>query len=369
MKMERRSPHVARLRELSKTTGGILLWSVLLLWGIVALFFAIFSGGSAEASGSMQDRADAALIEHLPGRETMVKGVTDVVADFGGIRVGEVYLGEDRLLECAKPLDDASMTQTAEKLNALYGETGAALCVIAVPSASEFYGTSSLGGLTLPSQMDEIDAFYEQMVTQIRKIDVYHVLYTMTENYIYNRTDPRWTPYGAYCVYRQAIQKMGFSPISYDDYTIEHVRTYRGSLYEACLYDGVTPDILDAYICNSTTQVTSMAAYPSDGTRERREMYQTISQEDPYTYYLGEDCERIELRTNLENGRSILILKDSCANCMIPFLMQHYAHLTVLDITKMTKPLEELADPADYSQILVVCDADTFAVEEYWQWI
>jgi hypothetical protein len=104
------------------------------------------------------------------------------------------------------------------------------------------------------------------MDSSIRKIDSYHVLLTASEDYIYNRTDSRWSSYGAYCVYRSTIQKMGFAAISYDQYSITHVRTYRGELYQRCYYGGVAPDMLDIYTCNTGSSVTGITAYEADGT-------------------------------------------------------------------------------------------------------
>lgn len=349
----------------------LLVWIVLLASGVAAWFAYIVCDAKDRNSllpkaptASLQQSADQALLEQIPGRDLLVRSVTDTVMASGGFQVGDIYLTEQRLLERPETLDSEALSETAAQLNLLYQTFQVPMCVIAVPSAGELYAEDLLGGVLFPSQMDEIDAFYEQMDSLIRKIDAYHVLITMTDNYIYNRTDPRWTCYGAYGVYRNAIQKMGFSPVSFDQYVVTHVGTYRGSLYDACLYDDVTPDVLDVYTCTSGSTVTEMTAYLADGTEEAREMNQECDTADPYAYYLGEDCEKLVIRTDLENQKTLLVLKDSYANCMIPFLLQHYSKICVVDVTQMEHPLQELADVAAYSQVLVLCDADTFADTE-----
>ena len=68
----------------------------------------------------------------------------------------------------------------------------------------------------------------------IRKTDAYYILEAESNDYIYYRTFPYWTSYGAYSVYRSVIQKLGFVPISYDHYTVSHVKSdARGALYQA----------------------------------------------------------------------------------------------------------------------------------------
>ena len=349
-----------------------LLWGVLPVFGIISLFTYGISPDHRQCSlfptpvtASIQQTADRSLANQAPGRDAMLRSVTNTIAATGGFLIRDIYLTDQRLLEQPQPLDPAKLSDTADQLNLLYQKLQIPMCVIAVPSAGELYAQELLDGVQFPSQLPEIETFYQQMDSPIRKIDVYHVLYTLTDNYIYNRTDPRWTCYGAYCVYRTAIQKMGFSPVSFDQYIVTHVDTYRGSLYDACLYDGVTPDVLDVYSCKSGSTVTQLTAYQADGTEESREMYVQPDTGDPYAFYLGEDCEKLVIETDLENQRKLLVLKDAYANCMIPFLLQHYSEICVLDVTCMEHALAELADVSEYSQILVLCDADTFANDAY----
>ena len=93
----------------------------------------------------------------------------------------------------------------------------------AVPAAGEFYAADLLGSAPFSSQLSELDTFYDEVSSPIRKIDIYQILSTAKDDYIYHRTDAQWTGYGAYCVYRSAIRKMGFIPVSYDQYAVSHV--------------------------------------------------------------------------------------------------------------------------------------------------
>jgi hypothetical protein len=44
---------------------------------------------------------------------------------------------------------------------------------------------------------------------------------------------------------------------------------------------------------------------------------------------------------------------------MLPFLIQHYSQVDAADITKLDRPASELTDLSQYSQVLILCDADT----------
>lgn len=349
---------------------GWLIWILLFLFGILAVIsFFIASDQTKEQdkrasyvlSESIQDAADMKLSDEWIGRDFWVRMATNWKRLTGSSRVGDIYLTEERLLECPSPLDSSDLSKTADFLNQFYEDYQVPTFVIAVPSAGEFYASELLYGVPFPSQISEIDQFYDRISSPIRKIDVYRILFTTTDDYIYNRTDPRWTCYGAYCVYRNTIRKMGFTPISYDQYAVSHVDTYRGSLYDQCLYDKVTPDILDVYTCESGSTVTDITAYLANGTQESRTMYTKEAQmTDPYSYYLGDACEKCVIETDVGNQKKLLLIGDSYADCMVPFLLQHYSEICFLNLICMEHTLEELVQVSDYSQVLILCDADTF---------
>ncbi len=371
MKVKRPSRYQMRSPEeqqyITQRVAGCLLWTFLAGFGILTVITGLFSGNRAQEEGktitaSGQTLLDNALSGSSVWHNTFVRAKTGWTLLTGGSFTSNVYVTENRLLERPEPLCAEQMTETADLLSTFYQSSQIPMCVIAVPSATEFYAPEMLGGAVCPSQTADIDRFYQLLPSPIRKIDVYHVLFTATDDYIYHRTDPRWTCYGAYCVYRNAIRKMGFTPISYDQFMVTHAGTFRGSLYDACLYDKAMPDILDIYSCDSGITVKSMTAVYSDGTEEERSMYRMPENTvDPYDYYLGGAFDVLHIQTSLENQKKLLLLKDSCADCMVPFLIQHYSEICVVDIEDATHSLEELTDISDYSQVLVLCDADAFA--------
>ena len=81
---------------------------------------------------------------------------------------------------------------------------------------------------------------------------------------------------------------------------------------------------------------------------------------DPYAFYLGGSCEKLMLRTNSNTSRKLLLFRDSYADCMVPFLLQHYSEICLIDVTCMQTPLTTLVDVEDYDQVLFLCDADTY---------
>ena len=352
---------------------GWVLWMLLLDGGAgfvaasAAGKYRMPSGSSSSAFAPLQKRADQSAAETLPGHGLFLQAYTAGTLATGGNRVQDVCLTQERLLEMPETLDTAELSKTATLFNDFYQAYEVPMFLGAVPAAGEFYAADLLGSAPFSSQLSELDTFYDEVSSPIRKIDIYQILSTAKDDYIYHRTDAQWTGYGAYCVYRSAIRKMGFIPVSYDQYAVSHVGTYRGSLYRAC-YDGrVTPDILDRYTCSSGSSVTSVTAYAADGTEEERQMYDHPSEEDPSAYVLGEPCEKIVVQTDVDNQRKLLLLGDADAAYLVPFLMQHYREICFLNVDCASHGAEELADLSGYHQILVLCDADAYGDAALWE--
>ena len=56
-----------------------------------------------------------------------------------------------------------------------------------------------------------------------------------------------------------------------------------------------------------------------------------LNEKDKYSYYLSNNSSIIEIDTNVDNNEQLLIIKDSYANSLIPFLVNHYKKLIIID--------------------------------------
>ena len=63
----------------------------------------------------------------------------------------------------------------------------------------------------------------------------------------------------------------------------------------------------------------------------------------------------------MDNGRALLVLKDSYANCMIPLLTLGYQKIVVVDPRYFTGDLEVLMAAEGVNEVLVLYNAETLA--------
>ena len=320
-------------------------------------------------SGVWAEEYETYLSEHLGFHDTLfrIKSQTDLFV--GEKMVQGVYVTDDRLLEKLYSQDTPGAAALAEPVNAFYAATGIPTFMLLVPSASEIYESTLPANAVNAEQEQLIRDTYAETVNSVRCLDVYQALSAAKNDYIYYRTDRHWTCYGAYVAYQNIIQKMGFSAVPYQRYVISHLSTeFRGDLYAQTLYGGVRPDLLDYYIYERGSKMTSVTEYHADGTQtERGTIYDpaAIRSEDMYRFYLGAPCQKLVLRTNVESGKTLLLYKDDFADCMVPFLMQHYSEICIVDLQQAKDDLLAVADPSEYTQVLFLCSMQNW--ETLWK--
>ncbi|MDE6731031.1 MAG: hypothetical protein K2J71_09695 [Oscillospiraceae bacterium] len=319
-------------------------------------------------SGQWGEDLECYLEKHVGFHDDLFQIKNQANLLIGEKMIQNVYVTKQGLMEkfvCDTQPDASFINQCYEKANV-------PVYFILVPTAAGIYESQLPANAPTSDQERFIKAVYAETESGIRCIDTYHILRSLKEDYIYYRTDSHWTSYGAYYVYQSAIQKMGFAPVPYQRYVISHLNMdFRGDLYRETLYHAVKPDILDCYHYETGAEITEVQAYDQNGQiRIRDSLYdrsvldsaqQSGDNPDLYRYYLGEPCEKLVIRTNLDNHKKLLLYKDDFADCMIPFLIQHYSEICMIDLQQAdTETIMTSAQDPEYTQILFLCSVKTW---------
>ena len=315
-------------------------------------------------NGTWAEQTETYLTEHIGFHDTLfrVKSQADLL--LGEKRIQDVYVTDEMLLE--KQTADNTLTpeDLAAPVSDFYEKTQIPTFLILVPSASEIYRTLLPANAVSDEQTSRIQEVYDAAVNGVHCIDACNVLKSQKDNYIYYRTDTHWTSYGAYYVYQSAIQKMGFTAIPYDRYVISHLSTdFRGDLYERTLYENVRSDVLDCYSYEGGAHITEVTAWYPDGSSGSRgnSIYSesALLSEDMYRFYLGAPCEQLVIKTNLDNGKKLLLYQDDFGDCMITFLLQHYSEIHIVNLN-MAESGNVQIDPSEYTQALFLCSMENW---------
>ncbi|MCD7810752.1 MAG: hypothetical protein LUG91_02705 [Ruminococcus sp.] len=312
--------------------------------------------------GSYFDELGTYLSDHFAGRSHWIYVKGEIDAEVGESIVNGVFIADNMLLSTSSCEID-NVEDIAAAFNEYTASYSGSVYLVAVPSSSGVYSELLPDYLENDTEKQQIDSLYSQLDSSIRTIDAYNILKMLNENYIYYRNDSKWTSYGAYCVYRTVIQKLGFIPTAYDKYTIEHITgDFRGNLYNITQYNGVKADMLDIYNYADGAEVTECTGYNAEGKSFEMELYDrsAIYSCDMYNLYLGEAVPMIKISTSVNNDKKLLVIKDSTADCFIPFLIQHYSEIAVISPECLTDGMSTLLNKNGYEQTLFLFGTDQF---------
>ena len=306
------------------------------------------------------------VTDHFAGRNRWLVGSSLIQTELSESIVNGVYVSDDRLISTDdKGITDASAM--ADIFDSFAENYDGMVYFAAIPTSAGVYGDVLPGHIVRQTESQQINALYYAMDSDIRKIDAYNILKMLKDNYIYYRNDTKWTSYGAYCVYKTVIQKLGFQPNSYDKYSIEHVTdNFRGNLYNRTLSRRPKADIMDIYEYHNGAEVTSCIVVRRDGINAEGQIFdrEKLETGDMYSMYLGDAVPIMRITTSANTDKKLLVIKDDFGDCFVPFLLQHYSEITVVDPSVMSGKLSDYVNADDYGQTLFLFGTDSLSDRE-----
>ncbi len=321
---------------------------------------------SALADGSYFSGLSSCFTDHFAFRHFFVSSDAKLASGMCERVVNGVYIGNTRLID-AKVSERGKSQLNAERIKRFAENYSGAVYLAAVPTSSGVYSSMLPAYLSYNTEKQQIDRFYAEFDRSIRKIDAYSILKMQTDDYIFLRSDTKWTGYGAYCVYKTVIQKLGFLPSPYSKYTVRHVSDdYCGNLYNRTQYMKSNKDMLDIYEYSDGAEAESCTCYYNNGDSKSAELYDlsTLDSGDKYDIYTCGTCPFMRIRTSLNNDRKLLVITDDMGRNFVPFLIQHYSEIGVVCPKKMTGKLDEYVNADDYEQTLILIGADSLDDED-----
>ncbi|MBQ7131404.1 MAG: hypothetical protein IJO29_02435 [Oscillospiraceae bacterium] len=218
--------------------------------------------------------------------------------------------------------------QICDKFNKAAEKTGLSCSLMLIPTAVSIYDDVLPPNVSFKTtQRDVCDYFYSN--TEMNCIDLWDTFENNRNDVqLYYKTDHHWTTDAAYLAYKEYCSTLSFEPLDKSDFDIEIVSDkFLGTTYSKALSAFPSYDEIVAFK-QDMTGIT--VTYPQG----EGELYadEFLEKKDKYSYFLNSNQSQVIIENeNVDNGRVLLIVKDSYANCLVPFLMNHFEKTVVLD--------------------------------------
>jgi hypothetical protein len=176
---------------------------------------------------------------------------------------------------------------------------------------------------------------YSNLGDKITSVDITPILKAHNGEYLYYRTDHHWTALGAYYAYVAFCEQKGITPTSLESYQRLRFDGFLGTFYAEANQPADMkndPDFVDAFVPSGTNVAI---LYDKNGNVEDadyRVVFPKVSNANKYLCFLGGDHPLLEIdNPKINDGSSIVVVKESFGNAFVPFLVDSYDRVYVVD--------------------------------------
>ncbi len=172
-------------------------------------------------------------------------------------------------------------------------------------------------------------------------------------------TDHHWTTHGAYIAYLEIAKKLGVEPYPLNYFDIETISTdFLGTSFsKSGLFDFESKDTILLYRYENDSKITVT------NNNKSKELYDfsALDTSDKYSVFLGGNTDVLKIR-NQKTKPKLLLIKDSFANSVIPFLALHF-DIDAIDLRYYKNSLSDYITTNDFDATLILFGIDTLATE------
>ncbi len=279
-----------------------------------------------------------------------------------------VFTEDGRMIEAWKTYDKESVEKNLAAMNQFAEKNpDINMYFMLAPTAQGVYEDTLPENCGIENQKAFIKLCYES-TPAITGIDVFTDLYASRDNYIYYRTDHHWTSLASYYAYNAASKIMKYTPYTLDKFSVEHAsNSFKGTLYSKTLDNGITPDTIDYYTLSNGDPSVIVKVNNGMEIKDYGSMYfrSYLEKKDKYSSFLGANVPVLNIKSNIsaeaDNG-SLLVIKDSYAHSLVPFLTKNYSNITVVDLRYINGTFEDVGvNLEDYNSVLFMYNVITFS--------
>lgn len=159
---------------------------------------------------------------------------------------------------------------------------------------------------------------------------------------VYYRTDHHWTTLGAYYAYAELMRSFGMEDeiIPMDAFERKTVsEAFYGTAWSAGGMKDIPPDSMELWLLGNEDSFTVTAdGRAIDGLYS----YGYLEKKDKYSFFLDGTHDVVTVTGKGEDRPTLLLLKDSFANALAPFLAQHF-DLVLLNLSSTRNDYTDLS--------------------------
>ncbi len=278
--------------------------------------------------GSFMESFETYTNEQIPLRDMFVK-MKAVFATYTGATENDgIARGDDSYLFDKVCATNDKLHKNISAIRSFAKNTDRDIYVAIAPTSTWINAGRLPAGMPV---LDEAGASNEltdalKDIPNAHMIYLYETLDAHKDEQLYYRTDHHWTTLGAGYAYEAICEKMNLEKQDITQYEKHVADDFLGTHYAKYKGIFVVPDSIEYY------DVPIKALELEKQTVDNLIDEEKLKGYDKYAAFMYGNDGKYTVRADKHLGRDLIILKDSYANCLIPYLVMNYDNITVLDL-------------------------------------
>lgn len=224
------------------------------------------------------------------------------------------------------------------------------------------------------SQLDSINHIKDNLSERINLFNAYDTLKDASKKgeQVFYKTDHHWTEAGAGAVFEAFMKNMGGTPAK-NNYDASIVRNdFYGTLYSKAPSALTKPDTM-VLPQHSDDNLYSVSYVKENKTTNSLIDKSFLDKKDKYAAFLGGNFSRVDIKSqNSVSDKKVLVLKDSYANAMIPYLADQYSEIILVDMRYYhfeQQTVSELIKSEKIDRVLMIYNMDFINSDDNFLWL
>ena len=315
------------------------------------------------ASGAFMEQTEDYAKDRFPLRDAFVSLKVNLDRLFlKKESQGVYYLKDDTLAERFTSPDKTSFRGMIQEVRDFSGRSGVENQYFLLAPTAAYVKKDLLPANAFTDDQDAyISAIYDSLASSVKGVDVRPVFEEAKEDTkLYYASDHHWTSEGAYLAAKELLKTMGITNMpAYESGVV--LNDFSGSLTAKSGFTLPVSDSISIYKDKDSDivyTVTYEKEHRMSGTVYEPE---ALSGTDPYQVFFGGNYPEITINTSVDTDRRLLVMKDSYANALLPFLIPHFKQIKIIDPRYAYDDIDVIVKEANYTDILYLYNAVTLS--------
>ena len=316
-------------------------------------------------SGRFMEQYESYQSDQIAGRDLWVQLKTRVDLLMGKRESNGVYKGKSKyLMEDIKTPNQEQMEHNLASMCSFQeAYPDIPMYMMLVPNAANVLSDKLPSFAVTRDQDKDFAEIQKALKGHLTWVDVSSAMKDHKSENIYYHTDHHWTSLGAkygYEALAEALQLDTSKEVELKPYAVSD--SFNGTLSATSGYETGYEEPMYVYLPKEEGTGPEVVVSYVEEQQKKATLYDTskLKEKDKYAMFLGGNSGLIDIRTTADSTDRLLIVKDSYANSLVPFLTPYYREIFMVDPRYYYGDIHEIMENNRITSVLFLYNGNTF---------